>query len=64
MWKILFIFGYTIVIFTMGSLIKQNFASYGAQRDDEHTRATKRFNSMLNGTANKRMEKAFALLAA
>ena len=42
-----------------------NFASYGnAKKDDETTIATKRFNSLLNGTANKRMEKAFALLAA
>lgn len=41
-----------------------NFASYGSQKDTENARATKRFNSMLNGTANKRMEKAFALLAA
>ena len=42
-----------------------NFASYGnAKKDNEATIATKRFNSMLNGTANKRMEKAFALLAA
>ena len=41
-----------------------NFASYGNQKDTENARATKRFNSMLNGTANKRMEKAFALLAA
>lgn len=41
-----------------------NFASYGSQKDNETTVATKRFNSMLNGTANKRMEKAFALLAA
>lgn len=39
-------------------------ASYGSSKDNELTRATKRFNSMLNGTANKRMEKAFALLAA
>lgn len=39
-------------------------ASYGSQKDNELTKATKRFNSMLNGTANKRMEKAFALLAA
>lgn len=42
-----------------------NFASYGnAKKDNEATIATKRFNSMLNGTANKRMEKAFQLLAA
>lgn len=41
-----------------------NFASYGSQKDNEATVATKRFNSMLNGTANKRMEKAFELLAA
>lgn len=41
-----------------------NFASYGnAKKDNESTIATKRFNSMLNGTANKRMEKAFELLA-
>lgn len=40
-----------------------NFASYGAKNDNEETRAAKRFNSMLNGTANKRMEKAFQLLA-
>lgn len=39
-------------------------ASYGSAKDNELTRATKKFNSMLNGTANKRMEKAFALLAA
>jgi hypothetical protein len=39
-------------------------ASYGSMNDDDATKATKRFNSMLNGTANKRMEKAFALLAA
>lgn len=38
-------------------------ASYGSAKDDELTRATKKFNSMLNGTANKRMEKAFMLLA-
>ena len=41
-----------------------NFASYGAQKDSENVRATKRFNSMLNGSANKKMEKAFELLAA
>ena len=42
-----------------------NFASYGnSKKDNEATIATKRFNSLLNGTANKRMEKAFALLAA
>ena len=41
-----------------------NFASYGSQKDNEATRASKRFSSMLNGTANKRMDKAFALLAA
>lgn len=41
-----------------------NFASYGNQKDSERDRATKRFNSMLNGSANKKMEKAFALLAA
>lgn len=41
-----------------------NFASYGnAKKDNEGTIAAKRFNSMLNGTANKRMEKAFQLLA-
>lgn len=40
-----------------------NTASYGAKKDTELTRATKRFDSMLGGTANKRMEKAFELLA-
>lgn len=42
-----------------------NFASYGNfYTDTFETRATKRFNSMLNGSANKRMQKAFQLLAA
>jgi len=40
-----------------------NTASYGSKKDSELTRATKRFDSMLNGTANKRVEKAFELLA-
>jgi hypothetical protein len=41
-----------------------NFASYGnSKKDTQNTIATKRFNSMLNGTANKRMDKAFSLLA-
>lgn len=39
-------------------------ASYGSMNDDEATRATKRFDSMLNGTANKRMEKAMEMLVA
>ena len=41
-----------------------NFASYGSKKDTDEVRATKRFNSMLNGTANKRVEKALELLAA
>lgn len=42
-----------------------NFASYGNfYTEDFETRAAKRFKSMLNGSANKKMEKAFALLAA
>lgn len=56
--------GTKLQLFNTTTNFLSNFASYGAQRDNEHTRATKRFNSMLNGTANKRMEKAFALLAA
>lgn len=41
-----------------------NTASYGNYyTEDFETRATKRFNSMMSGTANKRMEKAFKLLA-
>lgn len=56
--------GTKLQLFNTTTNFLSNFASYGSQKDNEHTRATKRFNSMLNGTANKRMEKAFALLAA
>jgi hypothetical protein len=42
-----------------------NTASYGnAKKDDTLTLATKRFDSMLNGSANKKMEKAMELLVA
>lgn len=40
-----------------------NVASYGNKKDTETVRATKRFDSMLVGTANKRIEKAYELLA-
>jgi hypothetical protein len=57
--------GTKLQLFNTTTNFISNFASYGnAKKDNEATIATKRFNSMLNGTANKRMEKAFALLAA
>lgn len=57
--------GTKLQLFNTTTNFISNFASYGnAKKDNEVTIATKRFNSMLNGTANKRMEKAFALLAA
>jgi hypothetical protein len=56
--------GTKLQLFNTTTNFLSNFASYGSQKDNEATVATKRFNSMLNGTANKRMEKAFALLAA
>lgn len=56
--------GTKLQLFNTTTNFNSNFASYGnAKKDNEATIATKRFNSMLNGTANKRMEKAFALLA-
>ena len=57
--------GTKLWLFNGTTLFTSNFASYGnAKKDNEATIANKRFNSMLNGTANKRIEKAFALLAA
>lgn len=41
-----------------------NQMSFGSAKDSTHTRAEKRFNSMLNGAANKRMDKAMSLLVA
>lgn len=56
--------GTKLWLFNGTTLFTSNFASYGSAKDTEAVRAEKKFNSMLNGTANKRMEKAFALLAA
>lgn len=41
-----------------------NVASYGGAKDTAETRATKRFDSLIDGTANKRMERAMELLTA
>lgn len=41
-----------------------NTASYGSAKDTESARASKRFDSLMEGTANKRMERAMELLAA
>ena len=41
-----------------------NTASYGSAKDTESVRASKRFDSLMEGTANKRMERAMELLAA
>lgn len=56
--------GTKLQLFNTTTNFLSNFASYGSKKDNDITTATKRFNSMLNGTANKRMEKAFSLLAA
>ena len=56
--------GTKLQLFNTTTFFLNHAASYGSAKDDELTRATKKFNSMLNGTANKRMEKAFMLLAA
>lgn len=56
--------GTKLWLFNGTTLFTSNFASYGSAKDTEAVRAEKKFNSMLNGTANKRIEKAFALLAA
>ena len=56
--------GTKLWLFNGTTMFTSNFASYGSAKDTEAVRAEKKFNSMLNGTANKRIEKAFALLAA
>ncbi len=56
--------GTKLWLFNSTTLFTSHFASYGSAKDTEAVRAEKKFNSMLNGTANKRIEKAFALLAA
>jgi hypothetical protein len=56
--------GTKLWLFNGTTMFTSHFASYGSAKDTEAVRAEKKFNSMLNGTANKRMEKAFALLAA
>lgn len=56
--------GTKLWLFNGTTMFTSNFASYGSAKDTETVRAEKKFNSMLNGTANKRIEKAFALLAA
>ena len=56
--------GTKLWLFNGTTMFTSNFAGYGSAKDTEAVRAEKKFNSMLNGTANKRIEKAFALLAA
>ena len=56
--------GTKLWLFNGTTMFTSNFASYGSAKDTEAVRAEKKFNSMLNGTANKRIEKAFELLAA
>ena len=41
-----------------------NTLNYGSSKDSEFTRATKRFDAMMSGKSNERMERAYALLAA
>lgn len=41
-----------------------NTLNYGSTKDTEFTRATKRFDGLMDGKSNKRMERAYALLAA
>lgn len=40
-----------------------NVATYGSKKDDGLAKATKRFDSMVGGSANKRMLKAYEMLA-
>lgn len=56
--------GTKLWLFNGTTLFTSNFASYGSAKDTEAVRAEKKFNSMLNGTANKRIQKAMELLAA
>ena len=55
--------GTKLWLFNGTTLFTSNFASYGSAKDTEAVRAEKKFNSMLNGTANKRIQKAIQLLA-
>ena len=55
--------GTKLWLFNGTTLFTSNFASYGSAKDTETVRAEKKFNSMLNGTANKRIQKAMELLA-
>lgn len=41
-----------------------NTANYGSAKDDEVTKATKRFDALMEGKANSRMVNAYAMLAA
>ena len=41
-----------------------NTANYGSAKDDEVTKATKRFDALMEGKANSRMVNAYELLAA
>ena len=56
--------GTKLWLFNGTTLFTSHFASYGSAKDTEAVRAEKKFNSMLNGTANKRIQKAIELLAA
>lgn len=56
--------GSKLWLFNGTTMFTSNFASYGSAKDTEAVRAEKKFNSMLNGTANKRIQKAMELLAA
>ena len=56
--------GSKLWLFNASTYFTSNVASYGGQKDDDLTRATKRFNSIMEGGANKRMEKAMQLLVA
>lgn len=56
--------GSKLWLFNGTTLYTSNVASYGSAKDNNIGRATKRFDSMLNGTANKRVEKAMELLVA
>ena len=40
-----------------------NTLNYGSSKDSEYTRATKRFDALMAGKSNERMEKAYALLS-
>lgn len=59
-----FAYGTKLWLFNGTTNYLSNVASYGSAKDTTYARAEKRFDSLLSGASNKRMDKAMTLLTA